>query len=124
ITFAAEGAYLQPGHSRAINQDGAGAIYLDDFEGVISRIDLRTPANQWVLSSVPQNAVKNGAPVYPESALIDNKLGGVNRALLNWYRIDNAVRNDDDLVNPYTKPIELKEIFRNASLQPGLNNVI
>ncbi len=124
ITFAAEGAYLKPGHSRAINQDGAGAIYLDDFEGVISRIDLRTPANQWVLSSVPQNAQRDGAPVYTESALIDNRLGGVNRALLNWYRIDNAVRNDNDNLNPYTKPIELKEIFRNASLQPGLNNVV
>lgn len=124
ISFAAEAATLQPGHSRAINQDGAGAVYLDDFEGTISRIDLRTPANQWFISSVPQYVVRNGVRMFPESELINDRRGGVNRALLNWYRVDNAVRSNDDQSDAYTKPVNLQEIFQNASVNPGLNNVI
>jgi len=40
ISFAAEGAKLFPGHSRAISKDGNS--YLDDFEGSQSIIDLRS----------------------------------------------------------------------------------
>jgi len=124
ITMAAEAAALKPGHARAITQNGEGAVYLDDFEGTISRIDMRTPANAWVISSVPQYVVRDGVRLFPESELINNRLGGVNRALLNWYRVDNIGRTPADQTNPYTRPVNLQEIFRNASVQPGLNNVV
>lgn len=124
ISVSAEAAALRPGYSRAIKQNGDGAVYLDDFEGTISRIDMRTPANAWVLSSVPQFARIEGRKVFEESELINDRLGGVNRALLNWYRIDNIARTQDDSQNPYTRPVNLQEIFRNASIQPGLNNVV
>lgn len=124
ISISAEAAALRPGNSRAINQNGEGAVYLDDFEGTISRIDLRTPANQWVISSVPQYVRRDGQRLFPESELINNRLSGVNRALLNWYRIDNIGRSQEDQRNAYSRPINLQEIFPNQSIQPGLNNVV
>jgi cell surface protein SprA len=124
ISAVAEVAALKPGYSKAIKQDGEAAVYLDDFEGVISRIDLRVPANAWVISSVPQFVRRDGVRLFPESDLINDLRGGANRALLNWYRIDNVARNEQDRNNPYTAPVNLQEIFPNTSLQPGLNNLI
>jgi cell surface protein SprA len=40
VTASAEAAYLIPGHSKAIGN--AGTSYIDDFEGSVSTIDLRT----------------------------------------------------------------------------------
>jgi cell surface protein SprA len=124
VSLSAEVAALRPGNARAINQNGEGAVYIDDFEGTIARIDLRTPANAWVISSVPQYVRRDGQRLFPESELINNRLGGVNRALLTWYRIDNIGRSAADQQNAYTRPVNLQEIFQNASIQPGLNNIV
>jgi cell surface protein SprA len=51
IDVSAEGAYLFPGHSRAVGKDGNA--YLDDFEGSQSVIDIRS-INQWFLASTPK----------------------------------------------------------------------
>ena len=45
INMYAEAAYLQPGHAPQIGKGSAGTIYIDDFEGSESAIDLRFPAN-------------------------------------------------------------------------------
>ena len=119
INFAAEAAYLKPGHSKAINeksdvdslntnQDG-GVIYIDDFEGTSSEITMMTPVtgpNGWVLASTPQNEM------FPESQLIDNTNYGVNRALINWMRVDPQYASSG---NPYTMQIEQQEIFPNLT---------
>ena len=51
IYISAEAAYLIPGHSRAIGQDGNA--YIDDFEGSQSAIDIRS-VNRWFLASTPK----------------------------------------------------------------------
>ena len=92
LNASAEGAYLIPGHSRAIGN--AGTSYIDDFEGSVSTIDLRTQS-QWQLAATPQ-----GVPeLYSEGSLftLDN---GFKRAKLAWYVID---------------PL----FFRNNNLTPG-----
>ena len=130
ITFEAEAALLQPGHAKAINQDNdgdgkderGGVVYVDDFEGTTSRIDLRTPANRWYLASVPQNDIQNNNPLFPESAFVDTTLTGVNRAKLSWYRMDFSVPRNND--NPYEAAIPQTEVFPNANVQPGLSNNI
>ncbi len=132
IALSAEAAYLKPGHSRAINQgrdeDGSidrdGVVYVDDFEGSTSGFDLRTQPTAWILSSVPQDDADNNNPLFPESQFIDNTISGVNRALLNWYRVDQTVRNQDDQNNPYAAAIPQDEVFPNLTTQPGLNNII
>ncbi|MBK6883756.1 MAG: cell surface protein SprA [Flavobacteriales bacterium] len=51
LSASVEGAYLIPGHSRAIGD--VGTSYIDDFEGSVSVIDLRTQS-LWFHSAVPQ----------------------------------------------------------------------
>lgn len=127
ITFEAEVAALKPSHSKAIDKsrgDDEGVVYLDDFEGTTSSFDLRTPTTAWVLASTPQNALIDGAPVFTESALINDLNYGVNRAHLNWYRIDQGVRNSSPGANenPYTRAVNQQEIFRNRTPRFGLND--
>jgi cell surface protein SprA len=72
-----EGAYLIPGHSRAIGNSGTS--YIDDFEGSVSTIDMRTQS-QWFMSSVPE-----GQPdLFPEGGLINDRSSGFRRARAAW----------------------------------------
>lgn len=119
INFTAEGAYLKPGHSKAINEnrkDKGGVVYVDDFEGSTSSFDLRQPTNQWFLASVPQNDDQNNNPLFPE-ANVSSLAYGANRALLNWYRIDPSARTGDDVNNPYTSQVPQQEVFPNLRTQ-------
>jgi cell surface protein SprA len=127
VTFEAEVAALKPSHSRAINKgkgDNEGVVYLDDFEGTTSNFDLRTPTTAWVLASTPQNAQIDGAPAFEESKFINDLRYGMNRAHINWYRIDQGVRNSSPGSNddPYTRAINQQEIFRNRTPRFGLND--
>lgn len=120
ISVSAEAAYLDPGHARAINQsnkDKGGVVYVDDFEGSTNSIDLRVPANQWVLASVPQNDDQNNNPLFPESRA-NNLSSGANRARINWYRIDPSARGPNDDNNPYTSLVPQQEVFPNLQLTP------
>lgn len=123
IAFTAETAVLQPGHSRAINQnsrDRGGVVYVDDFEGSNSSFDLRQPATNWFLASVPQNDGANNNPLFPESDLVNDIRSGANRARLNWYRIDPSARSSaaGDDTNPYTSRVPQQEVFPNLQLTP------
>ena len=121
ISFQAEAAALRPGHSKLINQgsDKGGAVYLDDFEGSTNSLDLKTPYNSWVLASVPGDTSR-----FPEGQFIDNTISGVNRARLNWYRIDpSAPRAGCDNQNPYLAQITPQEIFPERSRRPGFNTL-
>ena len=124
INFQAEFASLSPGHSKAItgNDGDNGVVYIDDFEGTASKFDLRTPENRWQLSSIPQHAVIEGQDYFPESELKDDLQSGVNRALLNWYRIDQSVRSSADQNNPYTRAVDIQEIFRGRTRRFGNND--
>lgn len=123
ISLAAEAAFLKPGHSRAINlvDDVGGTVYLDDFEGSTTRIDLRTPFNEWYLASVPQSP-KN--PVFPESQLNNSRLTGVNRALINWFRYEENARTSLDAGDPYAATIPQDEIFKGRFFANSIINFI
>jgi cell surface protein SprA len=56
ITAYGEAAILDPGHAPQIGKGNAGVIYIDDFEGTRSSIDLRFPLISWTLASAPQKA--------------------------------------------------------------------
>ncbi len=119
ISFDAEAAWLIPDAPEVINQaeDANGVSYLDDFEGSSSSFDLRNPANQWTLASVPDNGQ------FPESKLVDSLAYGYNRAKLSWYQIDQSVRvqvtGAED--NPYTRLVREQEVFPNRAILPGQN---
>ncbi len=81
ITTQGEFAQLIPGNAKAIGKNGNS--YVDDFEGSISLIDLKSPS-AWSLASIPQ-----GQPsLFPEASYSDDIKAGINRASFNWYNID------------------------------------
>ena len=120
ISLTAEGAWLRPGHSRAINRardEKGGIVYLDDFEGASSPIDLMVPVQRWFLASVPQNDGQNNNPLFPE-ANREGLVSGANRALLNWYRVEPNARSvsDGSRENVYTSAVPQQEVFPNLDI--------
>lgn len=83
IQVAGEYAELFPGHSKAIGKSGNS--YVDDFEGSVSLIDMRSPS-AWAHASIPQ-----GQPtLFPEASDL-TIASGFNRANLAWYTVDQSV---------------------------------
>ncbi len=131
FNLLAEGAYLRPGHARAINETGddgdkEGILMLDDFEGSTNSIILGIQPNQWFLASTPQNDADNNNPLFPEGSLINDPANGVNRAKLSWYdlRLIQTPTVDDDVLDAsYFSNISQLEVFPNRQLDPlSLNN--
>ncbi|MBC7627735.1 cell surface protein SprA [Ferruginibacter sp.] len=135
INFYAEGAYLQPGHASQIGKGTAGTVYIDDFEGSKSGIDLRFPAISWALASTPQGATdENGAAILTEGSLNNNLDYGKNRAKLAWYQIEPALQlykgannplgnNRDELSDPQVRLISQSEIFPQRTTDYGQNQL-
>lgn len=119
VTVVAEVAALKPGHSKAINQgQKEGIVYIDDFEGSTNSIDLRTPTTNWYMASIPRGMKDTaGVPLFPESEYVNDLNSGVNRALLNWYRLDFTATNDGN-GDPYVSTIQRTDIFPNAKIDP------
>ncbi|HZF63749.1 MAG TPA: cell surface protein SprA, partial [Chitinophagaceae bacterium] len=130
ITAYGEMAVLKPGHAPQIGKGGEGVIYIDDFEGTRSSIDLRFPINNWVLASAPQKAVdKNGNILFPEAELNNDLESGYNRAKLAWYNIEpvlqerrspnNPINDVKELSKPETRQVLQREIFPQRSNDLG-----
>lgn len=124
IDLSAEGAYLIPGHSKAVGKDGNA--YLDDFEGSQSTIDIRS-INQWFLASTPK--LQTGAfGIFPEGNFEDSLIYGYNRAKLSWYVIDPQFWNqslthgnvgDDARSDHRMREVLENEVFPNRELPAG-----
>ncbi len=131
ITAYGEAALLKPGHAPQIGKGNVGAIYMDDFEGTRSSIDLRFPLISWTLASAPQKAIdKNNNILFPEAELNNNVEQGYNRAKLAWYQIEqqlqearnanNPLRNNlTELSKPEVRQVYQKEIFPNRTTDFG-----
>jgi cell surface protein SprA len=122
IDISAEAAYLIPGHSRAIGDEGNA--YIDDFEGSQSSIDIRS-VSRWFLASTPKHQLN----LFPESGIEDSTLYNYNRAALSWYTIDPAFYSGSGLEDGQVsdevrhdhrmRQILEQEIFPNRDYQPG-----
>lgn len=127
LTFSGEIAQLIPGHSGAIGK--AGTSYVDDFEGAITPLDMKSPSF-WYLASVPEGQTEPA--MFPEGSLsspADTVVSGLNRAKIAWYYIDplfqrtqNSTPSDinaDDQSNNYVREVPQAEIFPNKSNPNG-----
>ncbi len=83
---------MDPGHAPQIGKGNQGQVYIDDFEGTRSSIDLRFPLISWTLASTPQ--------LFPESALSNNLEYGYNRGKLAWYNIEPVLQEKNNSNNP------------------------
>jgi cell surface protein SprA len=124
ISAYVEAAVLDPGHAPQIGKGNAGQVYIDDFEGTRSSIDLRFPLISWTLASTPK--------LFSESGLSNDLTYGYNRAKMAWYNIEpvlqeksnsnNPLKNTmtdaeflAELSNPRTRQVLRKEIFPQQS---------
>ncbi len=106
LTLSAEVAAIRPGVSGAINvpNEDKPAVSLDDFEGASSSIPLGNSPSRWVLASTPSR--------FRESLLTNDLTYGVNRALTNWYVVnDFGIRSAEDNADPYTRRVDQTELF-------------
>lgn len=118
ITAYGEAAVLKPGHPSQIGKGSSGLVYIDDFEGATSSVDLRYPFIAWTLASTPSS--------FPESQLSNNLDYGKNRAKLAWYNIEpilqdksspnNPLRgNLKELSDPRVRQVYTNELFPNRT---------
>ncbi len=124
ITAYGESAFLKPGHPPQIGRGSSGTIYIDDFEGSTSAIDLRFPLTSWALASTPQ-----GDSLFPEASLNDSLDYGFNRAKLAWYNIEptlldpsnsnNPVSSYQNFADPRIVPINVQQLFPQQTPQFG-----
>ncbi|MEP7106723.1 MAG: cell surface protein SprA [Ferruginibacter sp.] len=136
INAYAEGAFLQPGHAPQIGKGSAGTVYIDDFEGSKSGIDLRFPAISWGMASTPQKATDlNGNILFPEATLNNDIDYGKKRAKLAWYQIEPALQsfkgvnnpigdNRAELSDPRVRLVKQSEIFPQRTTDFGQNQLI
>lgn len=126
FSFRGELAYLKPDTPKADQFNGESTLYVDDFEGSQTNIDLRSPQS-WFLSATP--ATVTGGKDFGEAA---NDLSyGYKRAKLSWYTIDPifyAQRPSDisvdDISYNRTRRIFSGELFPNTQIAEGQNQVI
>lgn len=127
IAFNAEFAQLLPGTAKA----SEGTVYIDDFEGSSTYIDLRSWVD-WRLASTPQLQTDK----FPEGNLTNNLAYGYNRALFAWYTIDPIfhrtssltpayIRNDKKYTsNHFVREVKEQEIFPSRQSVVGAQNYL
>ena len=122
LSFRAEVASLIAGNPKNTELQGESSVYIDDFEGAQTNIDIKG-FSAWNLSSVP---VKEGIDLNGQSLDI-----GYGRSKLSWYSIDpifyTAARpsglNNDDISLNTTRRIFINEIFPEQDLVQGTTTI-
>ena len=124
LSFRGEIANLIAGKPKNTQLQGESNVYIDDFEGAQTNIDIKG-FNSWKLSSVPYKNFKG-------SEIKSNEISrGFGRSKLAWYSIDpifyaggrpSGINNDDISLNT-TRRIFIKEIFPEQDLVQGTTTV-
>jgi cell surface protein SprA len=131
FSFRGEIAYLKPDTPKADQFEGESTIYIDDFEGSQSNVDMRSPLS-WSLSSTPIIPNPGNPAAYQDFGGGNNDLSyGYKRARISWYTIDpifytenQAGISQEDLELNKTRRIFNAELFPNLELVQGQSTVV
>mgnify|MGYP001160023688 FL=1 len=123
VSIKAEAAYLHAGTPKSSGFEDSASVYVDDFEGSETNINLKDTSS-WNLSSVPQNVSGSSYGVN------DLRLGHY-RAKLAWYNIDPIFYtrqrpseiDDIELSKNETRRIFIEEIFPQQDLIEGQSRI-
>jgi len=136
INAYGEVAFLKPGHAPQIGKGNNGVVYIDNFEGSKSDIDLRFPPISWGLASTPSGATDaNGTLLFPEAASSNSLDYGKNRARISWYQIEPTLQDPKNINNPLkgdrtalsdprVRAVSQTEIFPQRTTDFGQNQLI
>jgi cell surface protein SprA len=127
LSIRGEVAFLRPDAPKASDFEGEATIYVDDFEGSQSTIDMRS-AYAWSLASTPFVNSINDNTFNASSSALDY---GFKRAKLSWYTIDpifysskpSGISNDDLSLNT-TRRVYSRELYPNTDIAQGQIQVI
>ncbi|WP_157505124.1 cell surface protein SprA [Flavobacterium tegetincola] len=135
LSVRGEVAFLKPDAPKADQFNGESTIYVDDFEGSQTSIDMRA-ASAWSLSSVPSRK-GNSNPEFFGDYL--GTIGGAEplkygyrRAKMSWYTVDPIFYTgqrpdgitDADMSFNKTRRIYLDELFPVTDVPDGQSTVI
>ncbi len=134
ISARGEIAFLRPDTPEADQFDGKPTVYVDDFEGSQSTIDMHSPFS-WSLSSVP--LWKSGVP-YNDFGLTDNAnepveilKDGFKRAKLAWHTVDPVFYSNrpgnisaEDMTKDDVRRVYISELFPNNDVAAGQTTVV
>lgn len=129
ISFRGEVAFLTPNTPKADRFEGEATIYVDDFEGSQTTIDMKS-ALAWSLSSVPQDTATNDFNFGGE--FFDDLQYGYKRAKLAWYTIDPLFYtsqrpgdiSDADMALNRTRRVYIRELFPETDIADGQQTVV
>jgi cell surface protein SprA len=127
VSVRGEVAFLRPDSPKADQFQGESTLYVDDFEGSQSTIDLRS-AYSWSLSSTPVN---NPTSTYNFNENANDLSYGFKRAKLAWYSIDplfytqkpSGISNEDLSFNS-TRRIFSEELYPLTDIAQGQSQVV
>jgi cell surface protein SprA len=127
LSIRGEIAFLKPDSPKADRFQGESTIYVDDFEGSQSTIDMRSPY-AWSLSSTPE---KNAKSTYDFNASANDLSYGFKRAKLAWYSIDpvfyaqkpSGITNEELSFNT-TRRIFSEELYPLTDIAQGQSQVV
>ncbi len=129
LSFRGEVAFLKPGASKTSNFNGESTVYIDDFEGSQTTIDMRS-ASAWSLASVPLEDNFDNNPTENEPAVDDISIG-FKRAKMSWYSIDPvfytqapAGISNTDLSTNNTRRIFSRELYPQTDIAQGQTQVV
>ncbi|UUW10743.1 cell surface protein SprA [Flavobacterium plurextorum] len=127
LSIRGEVAFLRPDAPKASDFEGEATIYIDDFEGSQTTIDMRS-AYAWSLASTPFVNSINDNTFNANSNTLEY---GYKRAKLSWYTIDpifysskpSGISNDDLSLNT-TRRIYSRELYPNTDIAQGQIQVV
>ncbi|WP_026704586.1 T9SS outer membrane translocon Sov/SprA [Flavobacterium soli] len=130
LSLRGEVAFLKPDAPKGDRFEGEATIYVDDFEGSQTTIDMRS-ALAWSLASVPSDSPSNAHPSFGAEFLDDLRYG-FKRAKLAWYTIDPIFYSsqrpggvtDADLATNKTRRVYINELFPVTDIADGQQTVI
>ncbi|WP_044032439.1 cell surface protein SprA [Flavobacterium branchiophilum] len=125
LSFKGEVAFLKPDTPNTDKVNGESTIYVDDFEGNQSTIDMKASLS-WSMSSTP---IFDGTQGFPDFGASSTNIDyGFKRALINWYTIDPTfyieTQAGTNLNLNKTRRIYNSELFPDRDLVAGQTTVI
>ena len=128
FSIRGEMAFLKPDAPKADQFKGESTVYVDDFEGSQTTIDMRS-AQSWSLSSTPKRPTVADYNDFGSNAV--DLSYGYKRGKLSWYSIDPTIYvqtpgaiGQDGISTNSTRRIYSQELFPNLQIATGQSTVI